>query len=95
MEKNGFLTSEFWSQAPGYVIAAVIIYMVMGDSETMRLVEQAMSALRPDLQALIMIGLRVAGMIGGSFVAGRAAQVSRSYAAGRSKMKIKAMERRG
>lgn len=91
--RNGFLTSEFFSQLPAYAVAAVLIYLGMGDPETMALIREAVSGLPPSVQALVMLGLKLAGWIGAAYVAGKGAETSKYYVGGRAKLKEKMLDK--
>lgn len=93
--KNGFLTSEFVSQALGpYGIAFALIYFGMADTETMDLVKQAISALSGPAQAAVLLLLKVAAIIGATVVGKSGAETTRAYNAGRVQQKIRDMERK-
>jgi hypothetical protein len=88
--KNGFLTSEFVSQLLGpYGVAFALIYFGLSDAETMALIQQAVSGLSPQLQALVLLALKGAAIIGAAYVGGKGAEVTRSYNNGRVQQKLK------
>ena len=88
--KNGFLTSEFVSQLLGpYGVAFALIYFGLADTETMALVSQAISGLPAQAQALVMLALKLASVIGAAYVGGKGADVTKSYNAGRVQQKLK------
>jgi hypothetical protein len=88
--KNGFFTSEFLSQALGpYGVAFALIYFGMADSETMALIQQAVSGLSAQSQAVVLLALKFASIIGAAYVGGKGADTTRSYNAGRVQLKLK------
>jgi hypothetical protein len=88
--KNGFLTSEFISQLVGpYGIAFALIYFGLADTETMALVAKAISGLSDQAQAVVMLALKLASVIGAAYVGGKGAEVTKGYNAGRVQQKLK------
>ena len=92
--KNGFLTSEFLSQALGpYGIALAILYFGLGDSETMELIKQASSGLSAQGQALVLLAIKGVSILGAAVVGSKGADTTKSYNVGRAQLKLKAMDK--
>lgn len=90
--KNGFLTSEFLSQLLGpYGLAFVMLYMGLGDSETMALLEKAMVGMPAQLQALVLLAIKFGSIVGATLVGSKGAEATRSYNVGRAQLKLKSM----
>lgn len=91
--KNGFLTSEFLSQALGpYGVALAILYFGLGDTETIELIKQAASGLSEQAQALVLLGIKGVSILGAAVVGSKGADATKSYNVGRANLKLKAME---
>lgn len=91
--KNGFLTSEFLSQILGpYGIALAILYVGLGDAETMDLVKQAISGLSAQAQAAALLAIKAVSIVGAAVVGSKGADTTKSYNLGRAKLKLEAMK---
>lgn len=87
--KNGFLTSEFFSQAFGpYGVAFALIYMALGDADTMELIKQAASVLPAPAQALVALAVKGLSIVGATIVGKAGASTTASYNAGRVQQKL-------
>jgi hypothetical protein len=93
--KSGFMTSEFLSQLLGpYGIALAILYVGLGDTETLELLKQAISGFSPQAQAVVLLGIKFASILGAAIVGAKGADTTKAYNNGRAQLKLKEMDKK-